>query len=138
MVLGAATRERLYGVAEAHRASDCVTVTTDDGSEGVQGWVSDVLPEVIARSHAEVVYGCGPMGMLKAITEVATAQGAITQVAVEESMACGVGVCMTCVMPVTGNDGVTRMARSCVEGPFAEGRCQVPEDAYGAASMRGH
>jgi dihydroorotate dehydrogenase electron transfer subunit len=149
MVLGAATRDRLYGVAEAHRVSDRVTVTTDDGSEGIQGWVSDVLPEVIARSHAEVVYGCGPMGMLRAITEVATAHGAISQIAVEESMACGVGVCMTCVMPVTGNDGVTRMARSCVEGPvfrgdrirweaFEEGRCRVPDDAYGAASMRGH
>ena len=55
-------------------------------------------------------------------------------------MACGVGVCMTCVMPVTGNDGVTRMVRSCVEGPvfrgdrvrwdaFADGIGRVPDDA---------
>ena len=44
-------------------------------------------------------------------------QGAVAQVAVEESMACGVGVCMTCVMPVVGDDGRTRMVRSCVEGP---------------------
>ena len=39
------------------------------------------------------------------------------QCAVEESMACGIGVCMTCVLPVVGDDGVTRMVRSCVEGP---------------------
>jgi len=149
MVLGAATQEQLFGVVEAHRAADGVTVTTDDGSMGVKGWVSAVLPEVIRRSHAGVVYGCGPMAMLKSITDIATAQGAIAQVAVEESMACGIGVCMTCVMPVKGVDGLTRMARSCAEGPvfrgdrirweaFEDGRCTVPEDAYGAASMGDH
>lgn len=149
MVLGAATRDRLFGVLEARQGADGVTVTTDDGSEGVRGWVSDVLPDVIGRSRAKVVYGCGPMAMLRSVTDVATAHGAVAQVAVEESMACGVGVCMTCVMPVTGDDGVTRMARSCIEGPvfrgdrirweaFDEGRCRVPEDAYGAASMAGH
>ncbi len=45
-------------------------------------------------------------------------------------MACGVGVCMTCVMPVTGNDGVTRMVRSCVEGPVFRGD-RVRWDAFG-------
>ncbi|MEP7191705.1 MAG: dihydroorotate dehydrogenase electron transfer subunit [Actinomycetota bacterium] len=149
MVLGAATSEQLFGVAEARLAADGVTVTTDDGSMGVKGWVSAVLPDVIRRSHAAIVYGCGPMAMLRSITEIATEHGAIAQVAVEESMACGVGVCMTCVMPVKGDDGLTRMTRSCAEGPvfrgdrirweaFENGLCRVPEDAYGAASMGGH
>jgi dihydroorotate dehydrogenase electron transfer subunit len=149
MVLGAATRDQLFGAADARRVADGVTVTTDDGSMGVKGWVSVVLPDVIARSGAEVVYGCGPMAMLRSVTDIATAQGAIAQVAVEESMACGIGVCMTCVLPVKGKDGLTRMARSCVEGPvfggdqirweaFGNGLCQVPEDAEGAASMRAH
>jgi len=148
MVLGAATRDRLFGVLEARGGADGVTVTTDDGSEGVQGWVSDVLPGVIDRSGAEIVYGCGPMAMLHSVTEVAAAHGAIAQVAVEESMACGIGVCMTCVMPVTGDDGVTRMVRSCVDGPvfrgdrirweaFAHGWCRVPQDAYGSAAKPG-
>jgi len=103
----------------------------------------------VRRSHAGVVYGCGPMAMLKSITDVATAQGAVAQVAVEESMACGIGVCMTCVMPVVGDDGLTRMVRSCVEGPvfrgdrvrwdaFEHGWCAVPQDAHGAVAMRGH
>jgi dihydroorotate dehydrogenase electron transfer subunit len=149
MVLGAATKDRLFGVVEARRAADGVTVTTDDGSMGVTGWISTVLPDVIRRSHADVVYGCGPMAMLESITDIASAEGAVAQVAVEESMACGIGVCMTCVMPVTGSDGVTRMARTCVEGPvfrgdrihwdaFEDGRCLVPGDAHGAASMKGH
>jgi len=149
MVLGAATEDRLFGVVEARRVADGVTVTTDDGSMGVKGWVSDVLPDVIRRSNAGVVYGCGPMAMLRSVTDLASAEGVIAQVAVEESMACGIGVCMTCVMPVTGNDGMTRMVRSCVEGPvfrgdrirwdaFRDGCCQVPEDAHGAAATRGH
>jgi dihydroorotate dehydrogenase electron transfer subunit len=149
MVLGAASEDRLFGVVEARRAADGLTVTTDDGSAGTRGWVSDVLPQVIRLSRAGVVYGCGPMGMLRSVTEVATAEGAVAQVAVEESMACGVGVCMTCVLPVTGVDGKTRMARSCVEGPvfrgdrvrwdaFENGYGLVPADAVGAPTEVAH
>jgi dihydroorotate dehydrogenase electron transfer subunit len=149
LVLGAATEQKLFGVVEARRSADGVTITTDDGSMGTRGWVSDVLPAVIRRTGAAVVYGCGPMGMLQAVTEVATAEGAVAQVAVEESMACGVGVCMTCVLPVAGNDGLTRMVRSCVEGPvfrgdrvrweaFADGVCRVPADTVGASRQGGH
>ncbi|HZB66860.1 MAG TPA: dihydroorotate dehydrogenase electron transfer subunit [Ornithinibacter sp.] len=149
MVLGAASDDRLFGVVEARRTADGVVVTTDDGSAGRRGWVSDVLGDVLDRTGAGVVYGCGPMAMLRSVTEIADAHGAVAQVAVEESMACGVGVCMTCVLPVTGNDGVTRMVRSCVEGPvfrgdrvrwdaFADGVCRVPADTLGAPSAGGH
>ncbi|MGL5851995.1 MAG: dihydroorotate dehydrogenase electron transfer subunit, partial [Phycicoccus sp.] len=91
MVLGAASEDRLFGVAEARRTADGVTVTTDDGSAGRRGWVSDVLPDVVRRSDARVVYACGPMAMLQAVSEIATAHEVLAQVAVEESMACGVG-----------------------------------------------
>lgn len=149
MVLGAASEDKLFGVALARHSSDGVTVTTDDGSAGQRGWVSDVLPEVVTRSAADVVYGCGPMGMLRSITEIASAHGAVAQVAVEESMACGVGICMTCVMPVVGNDGLTRMVRSCVEGPvfrgdrvrwdaFSGSGAHVPADAVGAPRTGGY
>ncbi|MBT9257086.1 dihydroorotate dehydrogenase electron transfer subunit [Phycicoccus sp. MAQZ13P-2] len=149
MVLGAASEDRLFGVVEARRSADGVTVTTDDGSAGRKGWVSDVLGEVVDRTGAGVVYACGPMGMLRSVTEVARAHGAVAQVAVEESMACGIGVCMTCVMPVRGTDGTTRMVRSCVEGPVFRGDLvrwdaigggitRVPEDAVGAPRPGGH
>jgi dihydroorotate dehydrogenase electron transfer subunit len=149
MVLGAASEDRLFGVAEARRAANGLTVTTDDGSVGRRGWVSDALPEVIRLTDAAVVYACGPMAMLRSVTEVATAEGAVAQVAVEEAMACGIGICMTCVMPVTGGDGRTRMVRSCVEGPvfrgtsvrwdaFADGYCAVPDDAVGSPTGPGH
>ena len=79
------------------------------------------------------------MGMLAAVGEVARAHAVPAQVAVEEAMACGIGVCMTCVLPVRGSDGVSRFVRSCVEGPvFEAGRVRwaevgtLPADLHGA------
>ena len=138
-VLGASTGDRLFGALDAKRMAASVAFTTDDGSYGEKGRVSDVLPEVIARTYADVVYACGPMAMLKAVTEICGERGIPCQVAVEESMACGVGVCMTCVLPVVGDDGQTRMVRSCVEGPvFLGDRVRwddvgtIPEDVVGS------
>ena len=138
-VLGAASSDKLFGALDARRMAQTVAITTDDGSAGERGWVSDVLPDVLRRAHTDVVYACGPMGMLRAVSAIATEHGAHAQCAVEESMACGIGVCMTCVLPVVGDDGRTRMVRSCVEGPvFAGERVRwddvgtVPTDAVGA------
>lgn len=144
-VLGAASEDRLFGALEAKRISASVAITTEDGSVGERGRVSDVLPQMLARTDCDVVYACGPMGMLRAVTEIATAHGALAQTAVEESMACGVGVCMTCVLPVVGDDGVTRMVRSCVDGPVFRGdRVRwaevgtIPADCLGAPNPGGH
>jgi len=128
-------RARAFRVGGGRGDSD----STDDGTAGRKGLVSDVLPQVIERANAAVIYACGPMPMLQACGEIAASYGIPCQVAVEESMACGIGVCMTCVLPVIGDDQVTRMVRSCVDGPvFAADRVRwadvgtVPPDALGA------
>lgn len=138
-VVGAANADRLFGALEAKRMSSSVAFTTDDGSLGEQGIVSDVLPGVLDRTAADIVYACGPMGMLRAVAAIAAERGIPSQVAVEEAMACGIGVCMTCVLPVRGEDGLTRMVRSCVEGPVFMGEQMrwdalgtIPEDCVGA------
>lgn len=143
-VLGAGSSDRLFGQLEAKRMAASIAVTTDDGSAGERGRVSDVLPSVLDRTRADVVYACGPMPMLRAVADIAAERGLPSQVAVEESMACGIGVCMTCVLPVVGKDGVTRMVRSCVEGPvFSGDRIRwddvgtVPADALGAPNPLG-
>jgi dihydroorotate dehydrogenase electron transfer subunit len=144
-VLGAASEDRLFGVLDAKRMASTVAVTTDDGTAGTKGLVTDVLPRVMAAAHTDVVYACGPMGMLRAVTAVAAEQGVVAQCAVEESMACGIGVCMTCVLPVVGDDGLTRMVRSCVDGPVFPGdRVRwddvgtVPAGTVGAPVPGGH
>jgi dihydroorotate dehydrogenase electron transfer subunit len=138
-VCGAATADRLCSVAELGAFGE-VVVTTDDGSAGRRGWVTDAVAGLLDRVGA--VYACGPMGMLRAVAAAATDAGVPSYVAVEESMACGIGVCMTCVLPVVGADGRSRFARSCTEGPvfggdrvrFADvGR--LPADLVGADAM---
>jgi dihydroorotate dehydrogenase electron transfer subunit len=143
-VLGAGSADRLFGQLDAKRLASSIAVTTDDGSVGERGRVSDVLPQVLDRTAADVVYACGPMAMLRAVSDLAAARGIPSQVAVEESMACGVGVCMTCVLPVIGDDGISRMVRSCVEGPvFLGDRVRwddvgtVPTDVLGAPVSTG-
>ncbi len=135
-VLGAGSADRLFGQLDAKRIATTIAVTTDDGSMGEQGRVSDVLPAVLDKTRSDVVYACGPMAMLRAVTEVAGERGIPTQVAVEESMACGIGVCMTCVLPIIGDDGLTRMLRSCVEGPVFLGE-RVRWDEIGALPSDG-
>lgn len=143
LVAGAADAARLFGHDAAAHQADSVTVTTVDGSAGTRGLVTDVLPALVGEHGATVAYACGPMGMLRAVHEVAAGLGVTTWLAVEESMACGVGVCMTCVLPVVGADGTTRMTRSCVDGPVFDGSAlrwdairpggsRVPDDCLGA------
>jgi len=145
VVLGASTESKLFGVLDAKRITASLTITTDDGSAGERGRVTDVLPAVLKRTDADVVYACGPMPMLQAVAKVATEHGAYSQCAVEESMACGIGVCMSCVLPVVGDDGVTRMLRSCVDGPVFRGDRvrwdevgSIPEGTLGAPESGGH
>lgn len=143
-VLGAASADRLFGQLDAKRIATSIEVTTDDGSTGRRGRVSDVLGQLLDRTGSEVVYACGPMAMLKAVSELAAERDIPCQVAVEESMACGIGVCMTCVLPVIGDDGLTRMLRSCVEGPvFLGDRVRwddigsLPPDVVGSLNATG-
>ncbi|MEI6404645.1 MAG: dihydroorotate dehydrogenase electron transfer subunit [Actinomycetes bacterium] len=145
VVLGAASQDRLFGVLDLSRDADHFAVTTDDGSSGMRGRVTDALPDAMRNINAKVVYACGPMGMLQAVSRVAQKFGAFSQCAVEESMACGIGICMTCVLPVIGDDGTTRMVRSCVDGPVFRGdRVRwddvhtIPHDAHGAPIVGGH
>ncbi len=143
-LLGAASADRLFGELVVKRLVGSVTVTTDDGSAGERGLVTEALPDAIREISAEIVYGCGPMPMLRAVGDIARDFSIRAQVAVEESMACGIGVCMTCVLPVRGSDGRSRFVRSCVDGPvFDATRVRwedvglLPRDLVGADAMGG-
>jgi dihydroorotate dehydrogenase electron transfer subunit len=140
VVAGAAAADRLCSVQELTDLADRVEVTTDDGSSGRRGLATLAVDELLPE--AGVVYACGPMPMLRAVAEAATARGIPSYVAVEESMACGIGVCMTCVLPIVGEDGRTRFSRSCTEGPvFGGDRVRfadvgaLPWDVVGADAM---
>jgi dihydroorotate dehydrogenase electron transfer subunit len=138
-LLGAASADRVFGALTARRTGRTAAVTTEDGSMGIRGLVTDRLTQIIHEARTDVIYACGPMGMLRQVTALAQRYEIPVLTLVEESMACGIGVCMTCVLPVVGDDGVTRMVRSCVAGPVFRGDTvrwddvgTIPFDALGA------
>ncbi|MFE0106014.1 dihydroorotate dehydrogenase electron transfer subunit [Streptomyces sp. NPDC059009] len=140
--LGAASADRLFGVDLARELTPHVRVLTDDGSHGERGRVTEPLPALIREIDADTVHACGPMPMLRTVAELATAHGARAYTAVEEAMACGIGVCMSCVLPVACADGTTRFLRSCTSGPVFDGATvrwddvgTLPPDLEGAAAM---
>lgn len=121
VLLGAPNADLLFGVLEIKRVSSMITVMTQDGSTGIRGRVTEVLGDLIAKVDAAVVYAAGPMAMLAAVSRIAQERQAYSQCSVEEAMACGIGACLSCVVPVVGDDDVTRMLRACVEGPVFRG-----------------
>ena len=134
MLLGASVGAKIYAPLEGKRSVNSLKIYTEDGSMGETGRVTESLLEIVANRSIDVIYSCGPMGMLRAITELVASTDVIHQCAVEESMACGIGICMTCVLPVVDQDGQVSMVRSCIDGPVMDGSTvkwdlvgQIPE-----------
>jgi len=122
MIAGARDHERVFKPVEGKRLSDLIVITTEDGSMGERGRVTDVLPALLERTRSRVVYACGPNAMLRAVAEQCLAAKIPCQVAVEELMACGLGVCWTCAVPLVARDGKGWWnVRACVEGPVFNG-----------------
>jgi dihydroorotate dehydrogenase electron transfer subunit len=139
MVIGASTAMKIYAPLDGKRSVSSLTITTEDGSTGKTGKVTDVMREIITTNEIDIIYSCGPMGMLEAINVIAEEFNLIHQCSIEESMACGIGVCMTCVLPIKGDDGQIRMLRSCIDGPVVNGESviwkakrTIPEGTWGA------
>jgi dihydroorotate dehydrogenase electron transfer subunit len=121
MLLGASTASKIYAPMEGKRAVNSIRIYTEDGTMGQIGRVTDPIAEIIKDLDIAVVYSCGPMAMLSAITKITDSLSVVHQCAVEEAMACGIGVCMTCVLPVENDDGTISMLRSCIDGPVMDG-----------------
>jgi dihydroorotate dehydrogenase electron transfer subunit len=121
LVVAAADESRLVSALEARRSARAVTVVTVDGSVGRKGVVADVLPEVLARAGAEVVYAAGPVATLHAVAQAAEDAGAWSQTALATPVPCGTGLCHGCGVPVVGEHGVAQVVRGCVEGPVIRG-----------------
>lgn len=127
---GAATADRLLNPIDAKRFGALAVFTTEDGSEGHKGRVTDVMDELIEKGGTEVIYACGPNGMLEAVTRIGQKHRIPVQVAMESYMGCGYGVCMTCVQPVWNRqrDRIVHV-RTCVDGPVFNG-ARIVWDAF--------
>jgi dihydroorotate dehydrogenase electron transfer subunit len=119
---GAATAGRLYPAERFRRGDEAVRVveTTDDGSRGQRGLVTDLVAEHC--DETAVVYGCGPNPMLAALaTTVAGLPGPRrrTEVSLEAPMGCGFGTCLGCALPASAGGGGGWFL-CCRQGPVME------------------
>jgi len=121
MLLGASIGAKIYAPMEGKRSVNSLKIYTEDGSMGEQGRVTEPITRLVENGDVDVIYSCGPMGMLRAISEITNGTDVVHQCAVEEAMACGIGICMTCVLPVKDENGQIAMLRSCIDGPVMDG-----------------
>ena len=121
MLLGASTGAKIYAPMEGKRSVNSLKIYTEDGSMGQTGRVTEPIVDLIKSGSVDVIYSCGPMGMLSALSKLTEGTDVVHQCAVEEAMACGIGICMTCVLPVKTSDGQVSMLRSCIDGQVMDG-----------------
>jgi dihydroorotate dehydrogenase electron transfer subunit len=121
---GVRSADLLAGVNDFRQAGAVVHVATDDGSAGYGGFVTALLDQQLASPTGPPIdhlVGCGPEPMLVALIKLAERRGLACHVSLESPMACGVGICFSCVAPVKTADGWD-YARVCVEGPVFDAR----------------
>ncbi|MCI0358036.1 MAG: dihydroorotate dehydrogenase electron transfer subunit [Planctomycetaceae bacterium] len=115
---GARTAEYLACVEDFQRLGVEIRLATDDGSLGHHGLVTDLLQQCLAEHHGRPhIVCCGPEPMMAAAAKIAHEARIPCQVSLETPMACGVGICFTCVAKIRQPDGSWDYKRTCVDGP---------------------
>ncbi|HID29841.1 MAG TPA: hypothetical protein EYP19_07535 [Desulfobacterales bacterium] len=98
-----------------------VRITTEDGSLGEEGLITSILEQAIeVEKKPDIIYACGPTGMLKAVSAIACAHEVLCQISLETVMACGFGVCLGCAVQKAGTKG--GYLHACTDGPVFDSR----------------
>ncbi len=119
---GARNKDYLAGLDDFRDAGIALELATEDGSRGRSGRVTEALEEVLDRSEVETrIVCCGPEPMMAAVSKIAERRGVDCQVSLETPMACGIGICFTCVAKV-GDECDWDYRRTCVEGPVFDSK----------------
>jgi dihydroorotate dehydrogenase electron transfer subunit len=115
---GARNAEYLAGVADFERLAVQVRISTDDGTAGHHGRVTEIMQQVIEEDPRGVrIVCCGPEPMMAAVAQISAQMQVPCQVSLETPMACGIGICFSCVARVRDEQGEWDYRRTCVEGP---------------------
>jgi dihydroorotate dehydrogenase electron transfer subunit len=115
---GARTAEYFAGLDDFTALGLDLRLSTDDGSRGHHGLVTDLLKQVLAETTlAPRIVCCGPERMMEAVSHIAQEADVPCEVSLETPMACGIGICFTCVAMIRDEAGECDYKRTCVEGP---------------------
>jgi len=118
--IGAKTKSHILCEKEFKKMGCEVSVSTEDGSKGRKGLITNLLEKFLSNSRTnKALYACGPKGMLKAVAGIAEKHGISCQVSMEEHMACGVGVCLGCPVKMKGDIGYKMV---CKDGPVFDAK----------------
>ncbi len=115
-IIGARSKELLIWGKKLKKYSNDFFVTTDDGSYGRKGLVTDVLMEIINSKSISLVVAVGPVRMMKAVSDLTKPHSIKTIVSLNPLMVEGTGMCGACRVKI---DGKTRF--SCIDGPEFDG-----------------
>ncbi len=110
------SRDYIFEKNKYRTLADEFILTTDDGSDGVKGFATEVMADKISAAGYDRIYTCGPNPMMEKIVRLAEA-GTPVEVSVENYFGCGAGLCVGCTV-----DTVTGYKRACVDGPVFDGR----------------
>ena len=116
IIVGARTKDILILEKELRSLSDKLYVTTDDGSYGQRGFVTDLLGKILKKETFDLIYAIGPLVMMQAVTRLTKPYGIKTRVSLNSIMVDGTGMCGTCRVRVGGE-----MKFTCVDGPEFDG-----------------
>jgi dihydroorotate dehydrogenase electron transfer subunit len=117
---GVRTAALAAGVDDFLAAGCDVRLSSDDGTLGHHGLVTDVLRDALDETdgHDRLLACCGPEPMMAAVAKICAAAGVRCLVSLETPMACGIGICFSCVTKVRQPEGGWDYKRTCVEGPI--------------------
>jgi len=114
--LGFRNAENIILQREFEKVADRLLISTDDGSEGYHGFITDLLERELERTKLDVVYTCGPKPMMKRVIKIAAERNIRCQVSLEERMGCGIGACLVCACKTKLGDG-WEYSHVCKDGP---------------------
>lgn len=118
LLMGGRTRDDIITVTEFERLGVETYVSTEDGSLGEEGLVTQVLERKLRKYPQAAVYACGPLPMIDAVQKICKQKQVSLQVSLEALMACGVGACLGCVVKGAGHsDAEPRYLCTCKHGP---------------------
>ena len=115
-IVGARTKDLVLMEDELRKVCDRVEISTNDGSSGVKGFVTDVLSVILKKEPVHMVTAIGPVPMMKAVSEMTRQLNILTYVSINAIMVDGTGMCGSCRVEV---GGATKFA--CVDGPDFDG-----------------
>lgn len=116
-IYGSRNKEYIYEQNKFESAVDKFILTTDDGSSGQKGFVTDAAEELLKSENYDNLYTCGPTPMMEAVMKVFSSTNITCEASLENYFGCGIGVCSGCTVQTTNGQ-----KRACIDGPVFDGK----------------